>query len=70
MVGYVKKDEVVGAVAESSGAQPGDRHRFLGSYQLGLSNYVQKLTKDEKANYQMMADRWNREGLPDELRQK
>lgn len=70
VVAHIKKHEVVEAVAESSGAKPGDRHNFLAKYQPGLSKIVKELPDDEKASYQIIADQWNKEGLPAEMRQK
>jgi hypothetical protein len=66
----MKKDEVNSMVAEISGAQPGDRKHFLGAYQGGLSKIVQNLSGEDKASYQIIADQWNKEGLPEQIRHK
>ena len=70
VVAHLKKDEVNDIVAEISGAKLGECHHFLGAYQGGLSQVVAGLSPDERASYQILADQWNKDGLPNELRQK
>jgi hypothetical protein len=70
VVAHLKKDEVNDIVADISGAKPGERHHFLSAYQGGLSQVVAGLSPDERASYQILADQWNKDGLPNELRLK
>ena len=70
VVAHLKKEEVNDTVADISGAQPGERHHFLAAYQGGLSKVVAGLAPEDKAAYQILADQWNRDGLPDDVRLK
>jgi len=70
VVGHVLKSEVNTVAADDSGEKPGEKSRFLGCYQPALRKVVKALDAEEKHEYQQIADQWNREGLPDDIRRK
>ena len=70
VVGHLYKSEVTTVAVGDSGEQPGEKHRFLGCYQPALKRFVTGLEPEEKQEYQQLADDWNKQGLPDELRRK
>lgn len=61
---------VTSAVANASGERPGEKKHFLPQYQPMLKDIVSKLTAEEQKEYQEVADNWNKEGAPDDVRRK
>jgi hypothetical protein len=70
VAGHVLKVEVTTVAADASGEKPGEKTRFLGCYQPALQQIVKGLDAEEQQEYQQMADQWNKEGLPDDIRRK
>ena len=58
------------AVADAPGEKPGEKRHFLPNYQPMLKEIVSKLTPEEQREYQEIADNWNKEGAPDDVRRK
>ena len=67
---HVKKHEVTAKVASMSGAKPGERTKFMPNYQGGLSLVVNELAPEDRSSLQVLADEWNKAGLPDDLRRR
>lgn len=55
---------------DASGENPGPKTSFLGCYQPALQQIVKGLDKEEQQEYQELANQWNKEGLPDDIRRK
>jgi len=55
---------------DTSGKKPGEKTRFLGCYQPVVKRFVEGLDPEEKQEYQQLAEEWNKQGLPDNLRRK
>jgi hypothetical protein len=70
VVGHLHKDMVISAVANVSGEKPGEKKHFLPNYQPMLKEIVSKLTPEEQKEYQEIADNWNKEGAPEDVRHK
>ena len=70
VAGHLHKLAITNEAADTSGEKPGERSRFLGCYQPALKKFVTGLDHDEKQEYQQLAEEWNKQGLPDDLRRK
>jgi hypothetical protein len=70
VVGHLHKDMVNSAVADATGEKPGDKRHFLPNYQPTLKDIVSNLSPEEQKEYQEVADNWNKEGAPDDVRRK
>jgi hypothetical protein len=68
VAGHVLKVEVTMVAVDASGENPGQKTSFLRCYQLALQQIVKGLDKEEQQEYQELADQWNKEGLPDDIR--
>jgi hypothetical protein len=70
VAGHVLKAEVTTVAVDASGENPGQKTSFLRCYQPALQQIVKGLDKEEQQEYRELADQWNKEGLPDEIRRK
>jgi hypothetical protein len=53
-----------------SGAEPGDRN-YIGSYQVATKKFTaEELTEEQRKEYTVMADQWNKEGIPADTRRR
>jgi hypothetical protein len=70
VAGHVLKAEVTSVAVDASGEKPGQNTGFLGHYQPALQKIVKGLDAEEQQEYQELADLWNKEGLPDDIKRK
>lgn len=70
VAGHLHKSEITDVAVDTSGEKPGEKSRFLGCYQPAVKRFVEGLDPEEKQEYQQLAEEWNKQGLPDDLRRK
>ena len=66
---YLRKDEISGLVKADSGVLP-QSPLYLSEFQKQATKMVTSLTDSEHAEYEEMAERWNQDGTPMEMRQQ
>jgi len=62
-------DRVSKLASSQSNAAPGTL-AFLAAYPQALTTTLEALSKEEKLEFQKLADEWNEEGPPDEQKRK
>ena len=69
VVAHAKKDAVHNKVTKISGAAPGE-HNFIPAYQEGLRTVIEQMTEDETNEMIKLAEEWEKEGLPPDVRRR
>lgn len=63
----MRKADIASRTAELTDVKPGHK-AYLGFYQKAASELMNELSEEDKEKYQALADQWNGEGPPEEVK--